>query len=1235
MVKSSPGIRTKLIIIFILIKVLPLIALAWYAWEQIAKLTVSVEKQSRQMISNTHEVVSGVSKLSTENSIRALDEKSRETIERLTTDTAKQVADFLYDRDNDILLASQIEADESKYRQFLHSRFRPVIMHQPWVMADNGEYWIPSSTENLGNEPSISATNEDNSKEFHYRSPDRDSIRENRPLYLEMTFIDLSGNEIVKVGSSGILSSAKQNVADPVNTYCRSETYFEALKKLSPGEIYVSEVIGPYVEGHMIGTYSKAKANEKGVEFEPELSGYAGKENPVGRRFQGLVRWGTPVVEKDRIVGYVTLALDHTHIMEFTDHLVPTEERYSAISDAGSGNYGFMWDDKGRNISHPRDYFIVGYDPVAGEQAVPWLDEEMYSIWQEKGMSMIDFQSQAPTFKEQSLKKKPASPLIQAGMLGLDCRYLNFAPQCTGWFNLTQKGGSGSFLIFWSGLWKLTTAAAIPYYTGDYGHSPRGFGFVTIGANVDEFHHSAMETAETIGDIESDFTQKLEEDKKDHIALLHLTLQKTFRNLSVYTLVMIAVVICIAVVMAGVLTSRIISIVLGIRRFQQGDRSHRLKLQSSDEMGQLAHAYNEMADTVQTYISDVERAKTKLETVNSQLEGEIERRQRAQEDLSQHRDNLEKTVRDRTQELEKEIIERKRVEKLQWEVEERLRKQNDVLLDLAGNQALYSGNLDESFDAIVSLASRTLQADRCGVWLLDEDGLSCTCRMLVVDGQNLEPDEQPFLMTDYPLYMATLINDKTIATSDVSNDERLKELTSHKYLSSRNIQSILIAGIKEHGQFAGWVSFSQISSEREWPLDEINFAASIADIIGLAIGTANQKRATEEKEALTSRLRRAEKMEALGTLAGGVAHDLNNILSGIVTYPELLLLQLPQDSNLREPVKTILTSGKRAAAIVQDLLTMARRGVATMEVVDLNRVVEDYINSPEYHELISYHTHANIECRLEPGLLNILGSSVHLSKTLMNLVANGLEAIPEIGRVTISTENCYIDRPVKGYDVVNEGDYVALTVKDTGIGISSKDFNRIFEPFYTKKKMGRSGTGLGMAVVWGTVKDHQGYIDFESHENRGSRFTLYFPVTRKLSDDTSPKEMDTYLGNGESILVVDDVEEQREIASAILTALGYRVDSVESGEAAIEYLHNNKADLIILDMIMDPGIDGLDTYREIINHWPDQKVIITSGFSETERTREVLHLGASVYLKKPYTIEKFGTAVYSVLSSKE
>ena len=307
---------------------------------------------------------------------------------------------------------------------------------------------------------------------------------------------------------------------------------------------------------------------------------------------------------------------------------------------------------------------------------------------------------------------------------------------------------------------------------------------------------------------------------------------------------------------------------------------------------------------------------------------------------------------------------------------------------------------------------------------------------------------------------------------------------------------------------------------------------------------------------------------------------------------------------------------------------MARRGVAVTEVVNLNDVIAQYLESPEYENLQSYHPGVHLETHLEKGLLNILGSPTHLSETVMNLVSNAADAMPEGGKLSISMDNRYIDRPIKGYDDVKEGDYVVLTISDTGAGISPDDLDKIFEPFYTKRKMGRSGTGLGMAVVWGTVKDHNGYIDVQSTEGKGTTFTLYFPVTReKLPEDDSHFAVESYSGNGESILIVDDVEEQRNIASGMLKELGYSVVSVSSGEEAVEYLKTNKVDLLLLDMIMDPGMDGFNTYKQILELHPGQKAIMVSGFSETDRVEEVQSLGAGAYIRKPLLLEKIGIAV--------
>jgi two-component system, cell cycle sensor histidine kinase and response regulator CckA len=390
-----------------------------------------------------------------------------------------------------------------------------------------------------------------------------------------------------------------------------------------------------------------------------------------------------------------------------------------------------------------------------------------------------------------------------------------------------------------------------------------------------------------------------------------------------------------------------------------------------------------------------------------------------------------------------------------------------------------------------------------------------------------------------------------------------------------------------------------------------------------------------ERKNLEQRLNRAEKMEALGTLAGGVAHDLNNVLGVLVGYSELLAEMLPKDNPLRRHADNILQSSLRGAAIIQDLLTLARRGVTISEVANLNEIVSNYLRSPEFDGLKSHHPDVNFRTELEEGLLKIKGSPVHLSKTIMNLVGNAVEAISDRGKVTIKTESRYLDQPVHGYDYIEEGDYVVLTVSDTGSGISANDLGKIFEPFYTRKVMGRSGTGLGLAVVWGTVKDHHGYIDVESEKGRGSTFTLYFPVTREepgmVERTVSPA---SYKGKGESILVVDDIEDQRELAKSMLERLGYHVETAASGEAAVEYLKNKRADLVVLDMIMDFGIDGMETYRRILEINPRQKAVIVSGFSETDRVKKVQEMGAGSFVRKPYILEKIGLAVRAELNRK-
>jgi signal transduction histidine kinase/CheY-like chemotaxis protein len=393
--------------------------------------------------------------------------------------------------------------------------------------------------------------------------------------------------------------------------------------------------------------------------------------------------------------------------------------------------------------------------------------------------------------------------------------------------------------------------------------------------------------------------------------------------------------------------------------------------------------------------------------------------------------------------------------------------------------------------------------------------------------------------------------------------------------------------------------------------------------------------AQQERLRLESELLRAEKMELLGRLAGGVAHDLNNVLSGIVSYPDLLLLTLPPESEMRGPLQNIRRAGKRAAVIVQDLLTLARREILIRERVQLNDIVGAHLQSPECITLQKNYPHVTVEVRLAPDLLTLSGSPVHLEKALMNLLVNSFEAIEQVGTVLVKTENRYVDNPIKGYETTVPGKYVVLTISDSGVGIPQEKLDMIFEPFYSSKVMGRSGTGLGMTVVWGTVKDHGGYLDVKSSPGNGTTISVFLPALQENGEKSSPVKFWPQTikpGNGEAVLLVDDDSEQRLLGNTILTTLGYKVETVASGEKAIDLLQSKSFDLILLDMIMEPGMDGLDTYQGIVAIRPDQKVIIVSGYSETERMEKALAMGVRGYIKKPYTLEEMAATLHKELT---
>ena len=399
-------------------------------------------------------------------------------------------------------------------------------------------------------------------------------------------------------------------------------------------------------------------------------------------------------------------------------------------------------------------------------------------------------------------------------------------------------------------------------------------------------------------------------------------------------------------------------------------------------------------------------------------------------------------------------------------------------------------------------------------------------------------------------------------------------------------------------------------------------------------GTQGIARDIDDRKHLEGKLERSKKMEAMGSLAAGVAHDLNNILSGLVSYPELLLLDLPKDSPMRDSIKTIQRSGQRAADIVQDMLMIARRGVKNFDIINLNNAISGYLATPEFKKLSEDHPQIRVTVELADDLMNVKGSSVHISKVIMNLVGNAAEAMPAGGTICLFTRNRYLDTAIDRYEKIPEGEYVILRITDEGVGISPEELHRIFEPFYSKKRMGRSGSGLGMTVVWNTIKDHHGFVDIQSREGDGTRFDVLLPATREEENGTRRRVvLQDYTGT-ERILVVDDIPEQLDIAVRMLSRLGYRVASASGGEEAVDHVQANPVDLLVLDMVMPPGIDGLETYRRILDVRPGQKAIIASGYAPSDRVKTMQDLGAGEYIRKPYTMEKIGLAVRRELDRK-
>ena len=597
------SIKAKLIIIFIIFKILPLLLLSTIGIMSFLEIENLLHKSSKKIIKKSQISIEKTTNSAISDSIKALDKKSQEMLEIQTVMIANEVADFLKERDKDILFLATSNITKKTLKNFFDHKKRYIHLPIKYYYDEKRDGWFPEKVQ-LSAKDNELAQLKDNATEFHKVNPK--PIRKKLiPIYKEITFYGLDGREIYKISS---IDSSLKDISIKTNTYCRAEEYYKESLKLKKGEIYVSNVIGEYIPSPIIGPFTKAKAKKAGILFEPQKYGYAGAENPLGKEFEGIVRFVTPVYKNKKQIGFLSLALDHRHIMDFVDYKDPLSAEPLEISDASRGNYAFMWDVDFRCISHPRDYFIVGYDKKTGKMVPGWIDSELASAFKKsKENNLGAFLERQPPFLNQSLDKKPNLDQLKIGQVALDCRYLNFAPQCQGWSQLVSDGGYGSFIIFWSGLWKLVTAATIPYYTGQYKESKRGFGFVSIGANVKEFHKAATKTKEKIDKIFDKEKNKIKESITQIIEQIHANIKSQINKISLTTLILTIIVIYVAIFLSNYISKRIKGIIVGTKKLKNKKFNYKIDSDSKDELGTLADSFNEMAESIYTLNKDLQK----------------------------------------------------------------------------------------------------------------------------------------------------------------------------------------------------------------------------------------------------------------------------------------------------------------------------------------------------------------------------------------------------------------------------------------------------------------------------------------------------------------------------------------------------------------------------------------------------------------------------------------------------
>ncbi|MDR2822270.1 MAG: response regulator [Acholeplasmatales bacterium] len=1286
-IKRKVTLKKRLLTILLSVKIIPLIIVVLVSAISFITLAGSLTSLNGVLSDTATNALESSKNAAINDAVIALNDSATDNIERVTTDTASAVANFLYARDNDVLeLARNTELlYNSSNDTFIEQLYRNKMTNSLSQVVVPGKYELVKLTDIISGNPyrwerkkplniynPATSSNEQNDEKFHIFDPNGFEYKK-VAIYDEIVFLDINGYELVRVVAGNDIKldynvnkvrpeSDKRNVSDYENTFVKAEKYFDEIEALEKGEIYVSDVIGAYVRGYVNGLNSifseytvKDRDEKRGALGpipegfrNPEENAYAGIENPVGIRFRGIVRFVTPVYDStDHKVGYVSLALNHDHIMEFVDRIMPTPERYTELPNADEGNYAFIWDYQIRSIAHPRHYSIYGYDPETGEPTIPWIQNTAYDelkklglTWEnpitDDGRTWLEYfhDIDEPQFHNQLRSNTPAQDLTYNGFVGLDGRYLNNAPQCTGWRDISQYGGSGSLLILWVGLYKLSTVSAIPYYTGKYQKTydedhnllnARGFGVVTIGAGFEFYNSSANKTEAALNDMITRADLVITTTSIDIKETINGSLSNTLIILSLVTGVILVVIVFIAIIISNSITEPLNSLNIGINKFKKGYRSFRFNSDRIDEFGDLADAFDEMANSV------VESVKSPLVIIDNDRrilyindQGLILRNKLLVDVIGTNYENssiypinsIYDPIYCSEMGVESEVL---YLERLNIYVKAKA----NTFYDSEGNKIGYLIVSTDVTDIILEqqkineqrlLLDMVFKSSPDLIWYHDEDGKYVTVnpRFASVVGK----DETYFIgKTAEEIFSGAMLeqftkdNDIVVKSKNPHfSEEKIHFFDGHEEI----VDSVRTPIFDENETFRGILGFGRNITNRVTMEHQL---METQDRLQLAVEEANEASAHK------------------GEFLARMSHEIRTPMNAIIGLNNIVLKKL---SDMDDGVKydaiiknlnQIGSSSIHLLGILNDILDLSKIDAGKIELSDdvlgfgeLCETVKTIIKPRCDDKSIDYITDFDEEIFKS----DYISDPLRLRQILINLLGNAVKFTPELGTIRFTIKR------VSGSDA---SDSIYFEISDTGIGIAEDTINTLFNPFEQgsntiTRKYG--GTGLGLSISQRMVQLFGGSISVQSVVGEGSKFSFEIKIKKTVKSvysETDDINTDN-LFKGKRLLLVDDVEINRFVVITLLDGSGFEIEEAVDGIDAVNKFKNSPVgyyDMILMDVQM-PNLDGYGASRHIrsINR-SDSKtipIVALSANAFQDDIKKSLEAGMNDHLAKPVELDK-------------